>query len=165
MKRLLMLLAFSAILFADKIYYEEDLEPKEAYEMMQKGAILIDVRTPAEYIYAGHPIGAISIPIFDYLYRPKPIELRVKFAQKEKTRELNAHMLYDITYVENKNFLQDVKKVIKLVGKKKILVICRTGARSRYAANILAKNGLKDIYNIEGGFLAWKKAKLPLVTE
>jgi len=161
MRIVALLLSFFLVLFAAEDYYEDDITPKEAYEMMQKGAVLIDVRTPAEYIYAGHTIGAISIPVFDYSYKAKAIDLRKNYAALEakKQKALDAHKLYDITPVENKHFLDDAKKVIK--PGKAILVICRTGARSKYAANILAKNGYENVYNVEGGFLAWKKAKLP----
>jgi len=89
------------------------------------------------------------------------IDLRKNYAALEakKGKVLNAHKLYNITPIENKHFLDDAKKVIK--PGKAILVICRTGARSKFAANILAKNGFENVYNVEGGFLAWKKAKLP----
>ncbi|MRI58210.1 MAG: hypothetical protein C6H99_01745 [Epsilonproteobacteria bacterium] len=162
MKKALGVLVYALLLFAqEKISYEEDIDVQEAYEMMQKGAILIDVRTAGEYIYAGHPLGAVSIPVFEYSYKPKAITLRVKFAQKEHQKALDAHKIYDITPIENKNFLQSAKKAIALTKAKKILVICRSGARSAYAANILAKEGFSGVYNVEGGFLEWKKAKLP----
>ncbi len=162
MKKALLLVVFVLFSFAqEKVWYEEDIEVKEAYEMMQKGALLLDVRTAGEYIYAGHPLGAMSIPIFEYSYRPKPIELKVRFAQKERQKALDAHRIYDITPIENKNFLQSAKKAIGLTKPKAILVICRSGARSAYAANILAKNGFTNVYNVEGGFLEWKRAKLP----
>ena len=162
MKKALFLALFVLFSFAqEKIYYEDDIDVQEAYEMMQKGAILIDVRTAGEYIYAGHPLGAVSIPVFEYSYKPKAIALRLKFAQKENKKALDAHKIYDITPIENKNFLQSVKKAIELTKAKKILVICRSGARSAYAANILAKEGFSDVYNVEGGYLEWKKTKLP----
>ncbi len=160
-KWLFLLLTALALSGADKIYYEEDIDVHEAYEMVQKGALLLDVRTAAEFIYAGHPLGALSVPIFEYSYRPKAIAMRLKFAQKEKQKALDAHTLYNITPVENKNFLQNVKKALEILKPKAIVVICRSGARSAYAANLLAKNGLSNVYNVEGGFLEWKKAKLP----
>lgn len=53
----------------------------------------------------------------------------------------------------------------KLGGLKKnepVYVICRTGARSAAAAQILKENGFEKIYNIKGGMLDWEKAKLPM---
>ncbi|BCD68020.1 thiosulfate sulfurtransferase [Nitratiruptor sp. YY09-18] len=119
------------------------------------------MRTAGEYIYAGHPLEAISVPIFSYAYKPKDIKLRINFAKKEQNRALDAHKVYEITPIENKNFLEDVKKIRHKLGNKPILVICRIGGRSKYAANLLAKNGMREVYNVDGGFLEWKRAKLP----
>lgn len=41
---------------------------------------------------------------------------------------------------------------------KPVYVICQTGRRSQKGAEILEKNGFKDLYNIEGGTSAWEKA-------
>lgn len=163
MKKIVILIMVLFSLSAEEIYYEDDVSVKEAYEMYKNGAVLIDVRTAGEFIYAGHPIGAISMPIFEYSFKPKNIDLRINFAKKEsqKNSALDAHKIYNITPIENRNFLENVKKVIKKFGNRAILVICRSGARSKYAANILAKNGFNEVYNVEEGFLGWKKAKLP----
>ena len=45
---------------------------------------------------------------------------------------------------------------------KLVYIICQTGRRSQKAAETLEKNGFTDVYNIEGGTSAWKKAGLPL---
>lgn len=44
---------------------------------------------------------------------------------------------------------------------KKILVYCRSGSRSVYAARILEKNGFVPL-NLNGGINAWKSEKLPV---
>lgn len=44
---------------------------------------------------------------------------------------------------------------------KKILVYCRSGSRSVYAARILEKNGFVPL-NLNGGINAWKSQKLPV---
>lgn len=43
-----------------------------------------------------------------------------------------------------------------------LLLICAVGGRSYAAMQILAKKGYREIYNLQGGIDAWKKAKLPL---
>ncbi len=161
MRLFLVLLAFCIALFSAD-YYEEDLDVQEAYAMMKKGAVIVDVRTPAEYIYAGHIPGAVSLPVFDYRYTPKPIKVRMGLAKIEQKSRIDPHKAYSITPVENKEFLEDARKLRKLTHNAPLLIICRSGARSRYAANLLAKNGFTGIYNVEGGFLAWKQAKLPV---
>ena len=45
---------------------------------------------------------------------------------------------------------------------KPIIVACRSGHRSAAACGILAKNGFADVYNLEGGMIAWEKANLPV---
>jgi len=44
-----------------------------------------------------------------------------------------------------------------------IVVICHGGKRSATACGQLAQLGFASTYNIAGGILAWKKAKLPVV--
>lgn len=44
-----------------------------------------------------------------------------------------------------------------------IVVICHGGKRSATACGQLAQLGFANTYNIAGGILAWKKAKLPVV--
>jgi rhodanese-related sulfurtransferase len=43
-----------------------------------------------------------------------------------------------------------------------VIAYCATGSRSRNAGAALAKAGFKDVYNLNGGFLAWKDAGLPV---
>lgn len=47
---------------------------------------------------------------------------------------------------------------------KTILVYCRTGNRSRLAAEILAKNGFK-VFKMAGGIVKWSESNLPVVRE
>ncbi len=44
-----------------------------------------------------------------------------------------------------------------------ILVYCAVGGRSYMAGQFLYRNGVREVYNIQGGIAAWKKAGLPLV--
>lgn len=44
-----------------------------------------------------------------------------------------------------------------------VIMQCRSGKRSAKAAQILMDAGFKDIYNMQGGILAWSKAKLATV--
>jgi rhodanese-related sulfurtransferase len=43
-----------------------------------------------------------------------------------------------------------------------IVAYCMTGNRSRMAAKALARLGFKDVYNLRGGYRAWKDAGLPV---
>lgn len=44
-----------------------------------------------------------------------------------------------------------------------LYIICRSGARSMRVAAALEANGFKNLYNVEGGTLAWQEAALPTV--
>ncbi|HHB78312.1 MAG TPA: rhodanese-like domain-containing protein [Saprospiraceae bacterium] len=48
------------------------------------------------------------------------------------------------------------KKAETLDKSKKYLVYCRSGARSRRAAMILARKGF-EVYNLTGGYLSWMR--------
>jgi rhodanese-related sulfurtransferase len=43
-----------------------------------------------------------------------------------------------------------------------IVAYCMNGNRSRMAAKALARLGFKDVYNLQGGYRAWKDAGLPV---
>ena len=43
-----------------------------------------------------------------------------------------------------------------------VVAYCMTGNRSSMAAKILARAGFKDIYQLRGGYRAWKDAGLPV---
>lgn len=52
--------------------------------------------------------------------------------------------------------LQEIEQRLNEIPQdKKLLVICRSGARSRQAIEILSKHGYKNLYNVEGGINAW----------
>jgi rhodanese-related sulfurtransferase len=43
-----------------------------------------------------------------------------------------------------------------------IIAYCMSGNRSRMANAVLARLGFKDVYNLHGGYRAWKDAGLPV---
>ena len=52
--------------------------------------------------------------------------------------------------------LQEIEQRLSEIPRdKKLLVICRSGNRSRQAIQILARHGYTDLYNVDGGILAW----------
>ncbi len=61
--------------------------------------------------------------------------------------------------------LANVKsKLFSLDKHKKVLVYCRSGSRSAHISGLLTRNKFVNVYNLKGGFQAWKKAKLPIKT-
>ncbi len=60
------------------------------------------------------------------------------------------------------DFVEQAKA--KLPKDKTIAIYCRSGRRSANAAGKLADIGYKCV-NLKGGILAWKEAKMPLISE
>lgn len=106
------------------------ISPTEAWQICQQDprALLIDVRSSMEYLFVGHPKGAIHIPWID-----------------------------EPDWVINKNFVTEIRKLV-LGGLKEaasdvpIILICRSGNRSDDAGKALVDSGMKNIYHIDEGF-------------
>ncbi len=58
------------------------------------------------------------------------------------------------------NFLSpDFSKEVQALNKNKTyLLYCRSGSRTRKAADAMQKMGFKRVYMLEGGIIAWKEA-------
>ncbi len=92
---------------------------------------ILDVRTPAEYIFVGHAPMAVNIPFTFLKNTVDPVTLRPDMPL-------------------NDNFIADVKARYK--ESDTILVMCRSGGRSAAAVNRLAQAGFQKVYNIIDGF-------------
>ncbi len=57
----------------------------------------------------------------------------------------------------SKNFLDSISSYKE---KKNIILYCRSGRRSYYAAKLLQEKGFNKIYNLKGGILEVKKKNL-----
>jgi rhodanese-related sulfurtransferase len=106
---------------------------KEAYAKWQaepEKVKIIDVRTPEEYLFVGHPPMAWKIPVAEQTYlwdsEKKQYPLKPLFG-----------------------FAARVLSVAKPTDT--IMVMCRSGGRSAMAANMLAKAGFTNVYNIIDG--------------
>ena len=152
-------------LFAEDMEYQEDISAKEALELIKKeGAILIDVRDPVEFLYAGHAVGSVNIPVFFIRVDLPSLKTRVKVAEVETKKQKAIHVkkTYRPMMDENKKFVEEVKKLTHGNLEKPLIILCRSGKRSVYAANKLAKNGFENVYNLEDGYVFdWKASGLP----
>ncbi|QKF63909.1 rhodanese-like domain-containing protein [Campylobacter corcagiensis] len=93
------------------------------YENIVGDKQIIDVRTHKEFDITGTLKGAYKIPL---------------------TTEDHSQIRTE--------FLDDVLSS-GIDKNKPVYVICRSGVRSRYAAQILSKNGFKKVINLNGGIL------------
>jgi rhodanese-related sulfurtransferase len=107
---------------------------KEAYARWQadpENVKIIDVRTPEEYIFVGHPAMAWNIPL--------------KFIEYEWDAEAKKSVM-----TTNADFVAQVKKIAQTGDT--LLITCRSGQRSGPAVNLLAAAGFTRVYNIVDGF-------------
>lgn len=110
----------------------QPLTAKQAWELMSDNprSLMIDVRANMEYLFVGHPKGAINVSWID-----------------EPDWEVNP------------NFVKEVRKLIlggvdstQDKSSVPIILICRSGNRSLVAGELLLKEGLAEIYNVTDGF-------------
>jgi rhodanese-related sulfurtransferase len=107
---------------------------KEAYEKWQadpENVKILDVRTPEEYVFVGHPEMAWNVPLMFMTYA---------WDTEKKKPGMK----------RNPGFLAQVKKSLKPTDT--ILVTCRSGQRSKMACDLLAEAGYKNAYSIVDGF-------------
>ncbi|MDC1024576.1 rhodanese-like domain-containing protein [Flavobacteriales bacterium] len=76
------------------------------------------------------------------------------------SEEINSGYIPNSTFIDyyDKNF---ENKINLIDHSKKIYTLCKSGGRSVKAAEILSKNGFRNVYNLEGGFMRWKANKMP----
>jgi rhodanese-related sulfurtransferase len=134
--------------------YAGDLTPQEAWETLQRdpGAVLVDVRTRPEWSYVGTPdLSGLGKPIVKIEWQSWP----------------------DGTV--NQRFTEDLVAA-GVKPDQKVLLLCRSGVRSKAAAQLLTEQGWASCYNISDGFegphdaqkhrarvAGWQHAGLPWV--
>jgi len=110
--------------------------------MAEPNSVLLDVRTKEEWDMIGKPDGE-KIGLKTYF-------LSIQFGDER---------------IFNENFIQEFKN-LKINQDKNILIICRSGARSQFTAELLTKENYTCV-NISDGFegnqenVGWKKCDLP----
>jgi len=103
----------------------------QAAELLQQDmqAVFIDVRSHMEYLFIGHPAGAVNIPWID-----------------------------EPDWVVNPDFVRELRQLL-LGGLRHgnghivaVILICRSGKRSVEAGNLLLSEGFENVYSIDEGF-------------
>lgn len=59
----------------------------------------------------------------------------------------------------------EVSKELESVKDKKIVIQCRSGKRSFNACMNLMDRGFEDLYNLEGGIMAWENAGYKVIRD
>lgn len=108
------------------------LTSRQAWELMQNDprAVLVDVRSNMEFLFVGHPKGAVHIPWID-----------------EPDWEVNPHFVRQVRELMLGGVICDSDE-----GCAPVLLICRSGKRSLEAGRALIENGFSNVCNIADGF-------------
>jgi len=110
------------------------LTAKEAFSKWHvdsEKVVVLDVRTPEEYIFVGHAPMARNMP--------------VRVLNQELTAKKRRPVMEP-----NPDFVSQVRRDYKVSDT--ILIMCRSGGRSAMAVNLLAEAGFQQVYNITDGF-------------
>lgn len=114
--------------YTQKQLYKKEITPQEAFNLKAIGVMFIDVRSKNEYDYS-HILGSYWVPVYFDKYGNR---------------------------VFNKNFVQQVSELVGDNVNTEIILVSKRGDRSKFASNILAENGFKNIYTLKDGFLGKK---------
>jgi rhodanese-related sulfurtransferase len=104
----------------------EHLQPRDAQQFLQKNAdaLFIDCRSEMEYLFVGHPVGALHVSWND-----------------GPDWEVNPHFVGQVKKLAGTNHAM-----------RPIILICRSGNRSQEAGEELERHGFKRVYNVTHGF-------------
>jgi rhodanese-related sulfurtransferase len=104
----------------------EHMKPVEAraFLLSNPEALFVDCRSEMEYMFVGHPIGAVMIPWYD-----------------GAEWELNPHFVGQVKKIAGANF-----------DKRPVVLICRSGNRSLEAGQALEEAGFRNVKHVLHGF-------------
>ena len=102
------------------------LEPREAHEFLNQHAdsLLIDCRSEMEFLFVGHPRGALHVAWND-----------------GPDWDVNPHFVGQLKKLAGTNHTT-----------RPIVLICRSGNRSQEAGKTLERAGFTAVYNVRHGF-------------
>ena len=109
-----------------------ELSPKQAWQVLQDDprALLVDIRSTMEFLFVGHPVGAVHVAWID-----------------EPEWDVNPHFVQEIRKLLLGGAVCDVDE-----GCAPVILICRSGKRSVEAGKALIDAGLKSVFHIDEGF-------------
>jgi rhodanese-related sulfurtransferase len=109
-----------------------NISPKSAAQLLHDDprAILVDIRSSMEFLFVGHPVGAVHLAWID-----------------EPDWEINPNFVAEVRKLMLGGAVCDVED-----GCAPIVLICRSGKRSLEAGKVLLAAGLSNIFHIDEGF-------------
>ncbi|MCB1858193.1 MAG: rhodanese-like domain-containing protein [Gammaproteobacteria bacterium] len=108
------------------------LTPHQALQLMEDDprSVLVDIRSSMEFLFVGHPKGAVHVPWID-----------------------------EPDWVVNPDFVTDIRKLLLGGavctiddGCAPVILICRSGKRSLEAGKTLLNNDFTRVFHVDEGF-------------
>ena len=108
------------------------LSPEQAHQMLRDDprAVLVDIRSSMEFLFVGHPAGAVHIAWID-----------------EPEWTVNPHFVTDIRKLLLGGVTCDTE-----TGCAPVILICRSGKRSHEAGRALLDAGIPRVCHVDEGF-------------
>lgn len=108
------------------------LSPKQAWQLIQDDsrAVLVDIRSTMEFLFVGHPKGAVHVAWID----EPDWDINPDFAT-----EIRKLMLGGLSCSADE-------------GCAPVILICRSGKRSLEAGRALISAGVRNVMHVEEGF-------------
>lgn len=110
----------------------QSISPKQAAQLLQEQpkAVFIDVRSSMEFLFVGHPVGAVNIPWID----EPDWDINPDFAREARKLALGGICDNEVSHSVP------------------VVLICRSGVRSLEAGKVLLEAGFSQVYNVLEGF-------------
>ena len=108
------------------------ISPQQAMKLMEDDprTVLVDIRSSMEFLFVGHPVGAVHVPWID-----------------------------EPDWTVNPNFVTDIRKLmlggaicIMDEGCAPVILICRSGKRSLEAGKALLEADFHRVFHVDEGF-------------
>jgi len=108
------------------------LSPKQAWQLLQDDsrAVLVDIRSSMEFLFVGHPRGAVHVAWID-----------------EPDWDVNPNFVTEIRQLMLGGVVCDADE-----GCVPVILICRSGKRSLEAGRALIDAGVKSVMHVDEGF-------------
>ena len=108
-----------------------EISPQQAMDILQKDsrALLVDIRSSMEFLFVGHPSGAVHVAWID-----------------------------EPDWLVNPDFVKEIRQLLlggvcdQSDGGPPVILICRSGKRSKEAGIALIEAGIQNVYHIDEGF-------------
>lgn len=113
------------------------ITPQEAWQLLQQNvkALLIDVRSSMEFLFVGHPKGAVHVAWID-----------------EPDWDINPNFATDVYRTVASNLPEGNDNNELVIKNTPVVLICRSGVRTLEAGAVLCQAGFTQVYNVLDGF-------------